>query len=762
MWMGAAMAACSGGSSAVAERRRARSTSLIRRMCATFAAIVLALVGVLSAAPTASSQEGTVTFPSSPYEGLQLTFTVSGATLGVPEDLENIPDITYGAKRIYRDGTLASGPLTVTGYATGSAGAYGYLEISLTGSAQRVEFAAPESEWRQDFSLRVDNPEYYSDLTLNISIQRFSKFDSIGVSANFLNPNPLVQPPPTYPTPANLGKPPCPEAVEAYSLDPNTGIGIQYDYADIQQQFDQAITTYEQEASSTAYVQDNIGGTMPALAWLGNQGGATSVINRQFVFTSDADRQKWSTRVPTAAEVSPGTERALYEAIFAYHNQQQRKLTPGDVFYLALKQRNGNAKEAMLLAHNTLRSLARMEQSMGNTDFEWTMVEHSPGFITEYLAPVVDPAPLGEGQNTGSWYHMFGTAYFEMQARGTWGAYTLVQWTGDELNDRITELAQQIARTMKDDPNLQLRANQTLLSSAANEIEQLARRYIFHSEEDPPKYCYNATGAKIGAWLYQQRLRVEPAVTLPSGPPAGVTIPTIFGPLPMDNRPPGWKLSQPDPDTIIMSSPLSITWTDDQNTMVLDQSSASLYGYFPVHIFPQYEEADQTWGAIWTNTGTDAYQLTLQASQTGWAHLTRVHGNDVLTYPMEVTEGEIFTLQVDPDSPTAALQRQDGTLVEPLLLAGEELAEPDRDDGTMATLVIGALVLLGGGALLTLIVVLVARRGRQRQQPVAPAPARGPTRGQPSAAPGPGFCPSCGQPLRSGAAFCGRCGRPVR
>ena len=729
-------------------RRLAPGSFAAARFRAFVLGCVLALVSAIAATPASLAAGQTVTFPEVPYEGLQFTFTVTGAKLGTPEELMGIPDVTYGAGRIYRDGTLTGGPVTVTGHATGTAGAYGYLTVNLTGAdADTVEFNAPATAWRKDFRLTVPEPGRFYDLTLNISIQRFSKFDSISVSGNFLNPNPPSQAPslePT-PTPSASGKPPCPEAVDVFSLDPNQPIGIQYDYDDLRRQFDTAITKYEQEASRTAFAQDNILGTLPALAWLGNQGGATSLINRQFVFTSDADREKWKSKLPKASEVSFGTERALYEAMFAYQRDEKRKLSPGDVFYLALKQRRGDAKEAMLLAHNTLRSLARMEQSMGNTDFEWTMVEHNPAFITQYLAPLVDPAPLGAGQNTGSWYHLFGTGYFEMQARGTWGAYTLVQLTGDALDDRITELAQQIARAMKNDPNLQLRANQTLVSKAANEIEQVARKHIFGSPDDPAKYCFNVTGAKIGAWLYQQRLTIKAAVQPPPAPPSGVTVPTIFGPLPIGNRPPGWQIDKHDPDTVISSSPLNITWSDGKNTMVLDQDSSSLYGYFPVHVFPQYEADGQTWGMIWTNTGTDAYELTLQASQSGWAHLTRTHGDRVLVYPIELSGGDALTLKVDPDSPKAPLTRQDGTTIQPIELATDPVPEPDRGDGGLGYIVVG-LVLAVLGAGLVIAGVLLVRRRRVTTQPVHP----------------PAACPACGHRLGPGAAFCGGCGRRLR
>lgn len=356
---------------------------------------------------------------------------------------------------------------------------------------------------------------------------------------------------------------------------------------------------------------------------------------------------------------------------------------------------------------------------MGNTDFEWTLVEHNPVFIGDYLEPLVDPAPLGERQNTGSWYHMFGTAYFEMQARGTWGAYTLVQMSGDATSDKVTELTQQMLQILRRDPKLQVPANQTLYSKLANQVEQTARKYIFGSPDDPAKYCYNVVGAKIGAWLYQQRLLIKPAIKVPPAPPAGVTMPTFpFGPLPLGNRPPGWKPAQADPDTIISSSPLNITWSDGENTMVLDQASQSLYGYFPASVLPQWEADGQTWGMVWTNTGTDSYRLTLEATDSGWAHLTRQHGSRTLVYPIELTAGEKLTLEIDPASATEPIRRADGSTIVPVeTLPAETEAEPDRDSGLLPLLIGAAIALLAFVVVIGLVAVLVVRSRRGRRPP---------------------------------------------
>lgn len=357
------------------QRRRRRLSA--RGLVAVIAAMLMVLAGL----PAASVADESVTFPTVPYEGLQLTFTVAGADLGAGEEMENIPGATWGPGVIYRNGKYTGGPITVTGTATGAAGAYGYLQASLTGSTTQITFNAPETAWSKDFRLTVDDPGSYSSVALNLTIQRFSKYDAIRVAATLNNPNPVTAPP--EPTPSSLtpspsqtpsGKRPCTEAVRAYGLDPNVGIGTTFDYDDIQRQFDKAISDYERDAKSTAFAQDNILGTLPALAWLGNQGGATSVVNKQFVFTTDSDREKWKTRLPNAKEVSPGTERALYEAIYAFNRQEQRKLTPGDVLYLALRQRNGNVKGrdatgaqhvAVLGAHGTDHGQHRLRMDAG-------------------------------------------------------------------------------------------------------------------------------------------------------------------------------------------------------------------------------------------------------------------------------------------------------------------------------------------------------------------------------------------------------------
>lgn len=155
------------------------------------AVLVWVLPGlVFGCLPDAKAAGTTVVFPEMPYEGLQITFTVSGADLGAASEMANIPGATYGPGLAYRNGRMTGGPITVTGYATGAAGSYGYLEADVSGSNEpRLTFNAPETAWRKDFSFTVSNPDQFNWIALNIKVQRFSQYDAVVLYAEFANPN---------------------------------------------------------------------------------------------------------------------------------------------------------------------------------------------------------------------------------------------------------------------------------------------------------------------------------------------------------------------------------------------------------------------------------------------------------------------------------------------------------------------------------------------------------------------------------------------
>ncbi len=159
--------------------------------------------------------------------------------------------------------------------------------------------------------------------------------------------------------------------------------------------------------------------------------------------------------------IRPGTEMALLDAIKAAKSAKPEgeKLTPGDVFHLALKQTGGKINQALLLAHNTLRALARP----GLGDYPVTGVQEKPEFFNETFVT------LREGDNSGPFYHIFGTAFFAYQQRVT--NAVMPQVIGSEL---------------------------------ANQLEQWFRELNPNDPQppDPVKYCFNYWGAQSGSRLF--------------------------------------------------------------------------------------------------------------------------------------------------------------------------------------------------------------------------------------------------------------------
>ena len=433
---------------------------------------------------------------------------------------------------------------------------------------------------------------------------------------------------------APVGKPPCPAAIREFGLDAQSATAMRYDLDDLRGQFSDAIARYNRENEQQTYATDNVLGTLPAISWLAHQGGTVDAVSKQFVFASDADRARWEkarTRTLPDADAGFGTERALVSAIYSASVAAKRKLTPGDVFYLALKQRNGNVKDALLLAHNTLRSLARVNDNM------LTDVSQDIAFINDRLEQTV--VKTNDLQNAGIWYHMFGTAYFEMQARGEWGVNTLAQVTVDGLGDAMFDVLNKMHGIFSKDPYLQLPQNRTSISVLANQVEQLYRKAKDGQADDPDKYCYNVFGAQLGAWLYREKL---PAIDAkpPSAPATEVM--TIFGVFP-----PGLDGEK----IVISSSPLNLVWEGNGYRMSLDQRTGNLDGFYPLKLIPYFESDSKTWGLVWVDQLQQPYTLHMQASADGYAHITSAQNGQSSVYPIELKAGDEYQLELDNAAP---------------------------------------------------------------------------------------------------------------
>ncbi len=477
-------------------------------------------------------------------------------------------------------------------------------------------------------------------------------------------------PPPAAAAPAKRPpKPLCPEGLARLQAGKLTAAvqeapppAMTMDEADLQAAFNAAIRRYVDRTGKRPYVDDNVGGTLPALTWLFTEGGLSDGVSRQFVFSSAAERavyEKGGAAPTTTARSRKGTEVYFYNSIYeAAMKQPGTKLRLDEIVYLALEQRDGNMKEAMLLAHNTFRSLARYREGrLGSTDRALTGVAYAPEVFKDYVEPFIDPPPQGPDQNSGAIYHLFGTAYFELQARGAYGEGLVAEWVGFGEGARSAARLGQALREMKallsSDARLERPANGTTYSTLANEAEQLYREVVNRARSDPWKYCYNVFGARIGSWLYQERLlrRGLPGLSQAIGS-LGKTFSAAV-----------------DPGLAIGASPLNVRWSGGGRSMTLDQRKGTLTGEFPVRILP-YAEADGTWGFAFTELSEEPYELTLEGTAAGWAHFTRTdpRSDDVYVYPLPLAPGRTFTLSVRPGAVGAPMRGPRGESVVPVRL----------------------------------------------------------------------------------------------
>jgi len=560
----------------------------------------------------------------------------------------------------------ASVPEQVSGWNHGYTGGSGGIRVTV-GEARYPCYAAPGSAlelvnltvgWKGTSSLEGSKPVPYprqGTATMAIRATCGAAFERVYEWRAGQGPSPpgggAGTPPAGAPPPRR--KPLCAEGLARYPELAASPHAMTMDLADLKSAFNDGIRRYVEKAGRRAFVEDNVMGTLPALNWLSMQGGIVPPASRRFVFASDADRAAWAGGgVPQSTAASPrGTELYLYNSLYeAAVGPPPRRLTIGDVVYLALDQRNGNMKEAMLLAHNTFRALAR-EGGWLTSDHELTGVGRSPEFITAYVEPLVDPPPLGPDQNTGALYHLFGMAYFELQARGAYSEAIAVEWAGEgvALGAELVKMRSILAS----DPQLGKPGTLSAYATLANEAEQVYRKYWDGSPDDPWKYCYNLFAARIGTWLYNERmLRTGvPVAPLPPG-----MSDTVLGPL-------------PDATVSISASPLDVTFSGGGRTMTLEQASESLRGEYPVSITPFFEEDTGSWGAVWRELTPEPYELRLTATAAGWAHLTRLPAgtDEVLVYAMPLEPGETFVLPVRPGVNATPMTSSRGTTITPVM-----------------------------------------------------------------------------------------------
>ncbi|MHB1132924.1 MAG: hypothetical protein ACYC4L_11105 [Chloroflexota bacterium] len=570
----------------------------------------------------------------------------------------------------------------------------------------------------------------------------------------------------------------CPEALTAFG-DPGT-TGILMDGADLQKDFERAIERYRQDPAA-AQTPPRFGLTYvglkqqkDAIEWLAAYGGtgSSSFVALPDGQATDARKAIQRENVERSRGNSPesiwpaGSEPALRQAMIDYFEQtnagvsdptQRKRLTPGDIFYLALQQRQGEAKEAMLLAHNTLRSLARQG------DETYTGIERDLQFVDAYLEP------LRQGENGGPYYHLFGTAYFEAQHQANWNP---LFWMTDNT------LTKPVAEAFFNWKGWELPGTDTsLLSELANTYEQIVRESDIggNQKPDPEKYCFNVWGGQIAKALYKSGLQPTPP------PPPPVPAQYIQD----------WhkEVTLVDPDALKflgakkVDCPVNVTWEGNGYKMTLDQRTGTTYGFYPIVMLP-YQEADGSWGAAWIDADPRPYNLTFEAVGKGDLHFTAVEQDEErwAQYVAKVSPGDKYSLSVSPGQVPGTMKAPNGGSLAPTvgdLTVANPSGEDDVDWGP-----------LSGGFLVGGLAVWLVRRARRPRRAPAVAfanSARGglakvtppaPPHPVPVASPATSapasvevcavslqgearFCMYCGRALASEARFCHGCGKPV-
>ena len=115
-----------------------------------------------------------------------------------------------------------------------------------------------------------------------------------------------------------------------------------------------------------------------------------------------------------------GKEFQLLKSIEGQRQQSGKKVSPGDVYKLSLEANGGDKFKAMLTAHNMLRAQARGGESQLNSQVPKGDRAHgsfgygsNTNFFKENLQEI-----RGGGDESGAWYHMFGTSTAAMKLGG--------------------------------------------------------------------------------------------------------------------------------------------------------------------------------------------------------------------------------------------------------------------------------------------------------------------------------------------------------
>ena len=437
------------------------------------------------------------------------------------------------------------------------------------------------------------------------------------------------------------------------------------------------------------------------------------------------------------------------------------------MFFLALKERKGDAREALLLAHNTLRSLAR-QGSNELTNVPFIKPEEFNAHFEVLRASTGENDTVSSDDSSGLWYHFFGMAFYEVQSRGDQSAAALVSLstfvgtdsplTGPDVTpgpQKLMRLMEELAKKLQGKE----KDARSYQAEALNEMEQLIRQYGQRDESQPPdpeKYCFNLWAADAGSGLYDglPALPVDWGNTIGSfregsvetsknlaiavkdyvsqyGSKAAVSV--------KDTATAAWDWlttrEQPESPSearrsnrhriVIEGSAANVTWqdADGKNLMLFDQATENLYGLYPIPLFPYYEEDNDTWGIGWISPVDEAHKVVLTSTADATVHLTVMdpETGKVVEYAPELQEGQSMTVDFPAGEMEPVATSDEGETLKPksFKLSMEDGQATASSEG--GGLLFASPLILGGivAALVVLAAALfVVRRPRPRPVPV--------------------------------------------
>lgn len=408
-----------------------------------------------------------------------------------------------------------------------------------------------------------------------------------------------------------------------------------------------------------------------------------------------------------------GQERNLHDTLVQVTRTRRgrgdtRRLTPGDVYALAVELHGGDATEAMLTAHNLMRAAA------GDPNVPVSGVEE---LFDDELALLRDE------RSAAALAAFFGGAYLEMAVQSSWGAAAFELFTtlfssepaliADGVSDAVGEqIKEKLEDSVKERPGDT--AGTSFTTRVYHGIERIMEG-VRATSSDPEAYCFSLWGAQAGKSLYD---------SLPGRGTRGFTDPPFSDlEIPEEGPPPGVVLERDETRYVnVMQSPFSLQWSGPDGGLLLDQGptldDAVITGRVGTPFLPVAD--DTTWGAAWFGIESPDTTITFAAVQPDAVlHFTRTDlatGEAVYFEATAPNVGDRFVLTTPAGDSRPELMGPDGDAVEPRVLQLElfgssaPAASVDDDDGGASTLpfVIGGLAVaaLAAGA-----VLLVRRRG---------------------------------------------------